>query len=258
MNTSTMLRASAGMPNFAVMQTFLTARWQHLIMANYPVDPLLLQPFLPAGTRLDLHNGAAWISLVGFLFRRTRLFGVPIPWLGNFEEVNLRFYVLRDEPGETRRGVVFLNETVPFRLVAQVANALYNEHYTALPMRHNVTAAPATLDVRYEWKVKHRWNRLGVCAAPVAAPQLPGSFESFIFEHYYGYTRLSSQLSEEYKVNHPSWLIHQVQSYEVDCDFERMYGAAFGHLSAQAPHSVFLAAGSPVSVDWKRRRFAAG
>mgnify|MGYP006184327033 CR=1 FL=1 len=32
---------------------FLTAEWRKLIMVNYTVDPLLLQPYIPAGTEPD-------------------------------------------------------------------------------------------------------------------------------------------------------------------------------------------------------------
>ena len=37
--------------------------------------------------------------------------------MGTFEEVNLRFYVKRIDGDEIKRGVVFINETVPFKTV---------------------------------------------------------------------------------------------------------------------------------------------
>ena len=45
------------------MKKFLTAKWQDLIMANYEVDPALLESRLPAGTSLDLHEGKCFVSL---------------------------------------------------------------------------------------------------------------------------------------------------------------------------------------------------
>ncbi|MEY3965099.1 MAG: hypothetical protein RL263_268, partial [Bacteroidota bacterium] len=83
------------------MKTFLTARWENLIMANYAVDPEILKPYLPNGVELDFFEGKTYVSLVGFMFKNTRIFGVPVPFLGTFEEVNLRFYVKRQD----RRGV---------------------------------------------------------------------------------------------------------------------------------------------------------
>src|SRR3712207_2361719 len=99
------------------MRRFLTARWHDLIMANYEVDPALLEPRVPAGTDLDLFDGRCFVSLVGFMFLNTRVMGLPIPFHINFEEVNLRFYVKRDLPGETRRGVCFVKEIVPRRAI---------------------------------------------------------------------------------------------------------------------------------------------
>jgi uncharacterized protein YqjF (DUF2071 family) len=61
-------------------------------MANYEIDPKILLPFLPKGVELDLYNGKAYMSLVGFMFKKIKLFNVPT--FGNFEEINLRFYVV--------------------------------------------------------------------------------------------------------------------------------------------------------------------
>ena len=106
-------------------------------MANYPVPTEVLKPYIPNGVELDLYNNKAYVSLVGFMFKKTKLFQIPIPWLGTFEEINLRFYVARKEGNEIKRGVVFINETIPYRAVAWMANKLYKEHYTSIPTKHS-------------------------------------------------------------------------------------------------------------------------
>lgn len=121
------------------MKTFLTAQWQNLIMANYEIDPAILLPYLPKDVELDCYHGKTYVSLVGFLFKGSSIFNIPIPSMGTFEEVNLRFYVVRKVGNELRRGVVFINETVPNKIVAWVANKLYKEHYIAIPTKHNWT-----------------------------------------------------------------------------------------------------------------------
>ena len=70
------------------MSLFLKARWEHIIMANYEIEPKMLLPFLPKGVALDLFEGKCYISLVGFMFKNTKLFNIPIPYLGTFEEIN--------------------------------------------------------------------------------------------------------------------------------------------------------------------------
>ena len=75
--------------------TFLRAKWQNLIMANYEIDSNCLLPYLPKRVELDYFQGKTYVSLVGFLFQDTSIFNIPIPLIGTFEEVNLRFYVVR-------------------------------------------------------------------------------------------------------------------------------------------------------------------
>jgi len=113
-------------------------------MLNYVAPEELLAPLVPAGVDLDRWRGTLYVSAVGFLFRDTRVLGVPVPAHRTFPEVNLRFYVRRDVAGETRRGVVFVRELVPRRAIALVARVLYNEPYLALPMRYALAADGAT------------------------------------------------------------------------------------------------------------------
>ena len=77
------------------MNRFLTAEWRHLLMLNYAVEPDLLRPHMPSGVELDTWKGETHVSMVGFLFLRTRVIGLWAPGHSNFEEVNLRFYVRR-------------------------------------------------------------------------------------------------------------------------------------------------------------------
>src|SRR5271167_3016332 len=89
-------------------RVFLSAEWRDLVMLNYEVDSQLLRSYVPRGSELDSFNGGTLVSLVGFRFLRTRIFGaLPIPFHSNFDEINLRFYVRRRHPEGDRRGVVF-------------------------------------------------------------------------------------------------------------------------------------------------------
>lgn len=77
-------------------------------MLNFEIEPAVLLPYVPSGTELDLWDGRHLISVVGFLFRKTCVLGIAIPWHRDFEEVNLRFYVKRKAEDGWRRGVVFI------------------------------------------------------------------------------------------------------------------------------------------------------
>lgn len=233
---------------------FLKARWKNLIMANYAVDPALLEPYLPPGTELDYHEGKTYLSLVGFLFAGTRIFGLPIPGVGTFEEINLRFYVVRKEDNLKKRGVVFIQEAVPYKSVARMANWLYNERYAVIPTYHSWQKDSRQKEISYYWKKSGHWNHLKAFADVRFKPMIRGSIEEFIFEHYHGYARISDSQSSAYEVEHPRWMIHDIHRYEVECDFGAMYGEPFAFLSKQIPSSVMLARGSKVAVKWKRKK----
>jgi uncharacterized protein YqjF (DUF2071 family) len=229
--------------------TFLTAEWRKLIMAQYAIDPLTLAPWLPAGLELDLYEGRCYVSLVGFLFDKTRLKGLPIPFHTRFEEINLRFYVRRTEPdGTHKRGVVFIREFVPRAAITIIANTLYEEPYATLPTRCTIETTPDTLNVRYDWRHKKIWQSLAVGASPTPEPIAPGSEEEFITEHYWGYTKRRDGSTSAYEVQHPHWQVYPIRRHEITADFAALYGPAFALLNRQEPASVLLAEGSEVSV----------
>lgn len=234
--------------------TFLKANWENLIMANYEVDPSILKPYLPNGVELDFYNHKTYVSLVGFMFKKTSLFGVPIPFFGSFEEINLRFYVRKVEGKKIKKGVVFINETVPFKIVALLANKLYKEHYISIPTKNKIDIAEYK-HIHYEWKMKDKWNSIKVQSDTNKYKIEPSSIEEFIFERYFGFTKLSPIRTQEYRIHHPKWMTHKILNHNIDCNFRMMYGDAFLHLNNQSPSSIIMAEGSEVSVNWKRNQF---
>jgi hypothetical protein len=224
---------------------FLTAEWRKLALANYPVDPACLRPFLPSRTELDFWEGQAYVSLVGFHFRNVRVKKFGVPFHRHFPEVNLRFYVRHRDKDQWKRGVVFVREIVPLRAVSIVANTLFRERYVCLPMR---CTNANDIEVRYAWKYKRRWNHLGVEFANEPQPLEPGSHEEFITEHFWGYAKAGTNLTNEYRVAHPRWEIYPVLQHTIDCDFATLYGGSFAELSTRKPQSVYLAEGSSIEV----------
>ena len=243
--------------------TFLTAEWLKLTLAQYEVAPELLQWRLPRGLELDLYKGRCFVSLVGFLFDRVRLLGIPPPFHTRFEEVNLRYYVRRPMPdGTSRRGVVFLRETVPKPAITLIARALYGEAYSTAPTRHTWKLLPAQVEddpeqlsasqweIEYRWKHRGDWQQIGVRADAQLQPMAAGSLEEFITEHYWGYTPRRGGGTAEYAVEHRRWEVYPVRQHRIHCDFGSLYGAEFAGLTGRAPDHVLLAEGAPVSIGW--------
>jgi uncharacterized protein YqjF (DUF2071 family) len=196
---------------------------------------------------LDKWNGKTFASLVGFLFVRTRVLGIVIPFHQNFEEVNLRFYTRRKTSSGWRRGVVFIKEIVPRWAIAAVARMVYGEKYISLPMRSQISRGPEN-QIEYGWRLGGEWNYLSAWTRGEAAPALPGSEEEFITEHYWGYASQRGGNTVEYQVEHPSWNVWQVQRCEAQVNIPALYGRQFLESLSAVPSSAFVADGSHVTV----------
>jgi uncharacterized protein YqjF (DUF2071 family) len=236
----------------------MTTQWRYLAVLNWKVDPGALLPYVPDGTLLDLYKGQAYISIVGFLYRGTRLLGLPIPGHRNFEELNLRFYVRRPQPDGYRRGVVFVREFVPRRAVAAVARWCYNENFTAVPMthhlEHDVSGANGNAPrIEYRWRYGGRWNVLSLAAQGAARLPPEGSQEHFILDHYWGYSAQRRGGTLEYEVTHRPWRAWQVQPPRFDCDAAAHYPAPLAAFMREQPASAYLVDGSEVTVFHPRR-----
>ena len=234
------------------MKTFLTGYWKNLLMLNYPIEASILQPYLPKGTELDYFNGQAYASLVGFMFLDTKIKGIAIPLHQNFEEVNLRFYVRFKEGDQWKRGVVFIKEIVPKKMITVVANVLYGEKYYNMPMKNSLTETSENFEVKYEWKFMGQWNFLQASAQKNVIPVRAHSEEEFITEHYWGYSKINGSTTSEYQVNHPQWKLHNIIDYNVQCNIAALYGPQFIDALSRTPSSVLLAQGSAISINHRK------
>jgi uncharacterized protein YqjF (DUF2071 family) len=233
---------------------FLSAEWRDLVMLNYEVEPGILRQYVPRRVELDEFGGRTFVSLVGFQFLRTKLYGfLAVPFHSNFDEVNLRFYVRRREGGEIRRGVVFIRELVPREAIARFARMMYGEKYDACPMEHGIERISGGIAAEYRWEWHGR--RFWLSARAEGEPQrvAEGSIENFITEHYWGYSAKSASETIEYHVSHEPWRVLVSTTAKFEGDGEALYGAGFGEILRRPPDSAFIAEGSQVLVHRGRR-----
>ena len=247
-------------------RAFLTARWTELLLLNFAVPTDVVARIAPPGTEPDSFHAQSYVSVVGFMFRDARFFGLGFPGLRRFEEVNLRYYVRRRVGDAVRRGVVFVREIAPRRLVAATARWFYNESYVTRPMRNSLRLAGDRLaagdELGYAWRPNRRrprqWQHMAGRVA--AAPQLPepGSLTEFIVERYWAYVRTRDGGTAEYRVAHRPWRTAPVDEVLWDCDPAACYEhTPLAEYLAAPPALAFVADGSPVQVFPGRRLAAA-
>ncbi len=227
---------------------FLTAEWRNLFLVTYAVPQELLLPRLPPGLTLDLREGQAFVSLVAFEFLDTRVLGISWPGYRNFAELNLRFYVRRGE----ERGVVFVREFVPHRLIAWIARWVYNEPYLAAPITAEQEDTAERRTMRFRLQFAGRSHQLSVTGSKPVFRPAETSVEHFFKEHQWGFgvTRRRG-VPLRYQVTHPVWDVFPIESYQLDFDFAAVYGPEWGLLTQAQPYSTVFAVGSAISVSPK-------
>jgi hypothetical protein len=143
---------------------------------------------------------------------------------------------------------------VPYKIVALLANKLFKEHYISIPTKSSINIG-ANKNIQYDWKSKGKWNSISVYSEAKKYKIEASTIEEFIFERYFGFTKLDESLTQEYQINHPNWMTNKIIRAEVKCDFENMYGKPFASLNDTIPDSILLAEGSSISVNWERQQF---
>lgn len=74
--------------------------WNDALFLHYQVPKEVLEPYIPKGLVLDSYNGSHWVSLVAFTMNNVSPRYLPaVPFISNFNEINLRTYIGGDKPG---------------------------------------------------------------------------------------------------------------------------------------------------------------
>lgn len=229
---------------------FLTGRFRHILLFNYAVEPALLTPYLPAYTELDFHNGSCFLSLVGVQLCDLKVYGIPLSPYRNYAQVNLRFYVRRRlENGNFRRGVVFLRQVVPHRLVALGARRIFNEKAVC----HRLDCSLKETDqqstqVEYGWYVRGRRHFLKAAFLEQPYFSVPSAERNFFVERHWGYCTQTDGGCLEYHFDHPPWPAYKAVDSSATASVEDFYGSPFTDIFRARPDSVFACRGSTISL----------
>ena len=219
---------------------------------NYEAPPATLAPLVPRGTELDLWQGHALVSLVGFSFADTRVRGISIPGHRDFEEVNLRFYVRRRTgPDRTVAAVVFMRELVP-----QVRDRRYGAACsTTSPIclcrcTHRSRPRPASGgEIEYGWRFGGKEFSMVAAVEGSAADARGRDPKRSSSPSTTGATRGNATAGTlEYEVEHPPLACLDHAAREFQGPAAALYGPAFGEILVAAAASAFVAEGSPVTV----------
>jgi uncharacterized protein YqjF (DUF2071 family) len=249
----------------------LRQRWSELAYFHWRYEPQVVQRLLPDGVRVDTFDGSAWVGLIPFEMRNVQLGPTPpVPWLGDFIEINVRTYVI-DTLG--RRSVWFFSLDVPRMAIVGVARTVFSLPYCWACAEH-VVERNADRGEQHRYRMTRRWPR---GAAPHAdrgehhryrmtrrwprgaAPHADMSFRvgDALPEHAVG--DLEHFLSARWalvtdrrgtllygRVEHPRWPLHHVDGVEIDQNVLQEAGLP---APGGTPHAMY-SPGVDVSVAW--------
>lgn len=227
-----------------VPRPFLTARWSDIILLTFEAPESLIRRSIPAGVEPDRWDGRTHVSIVALQMLDVRVMGWSIPGFRAHPQVNFRTYVRWG--GE--RGVWFIRQLVPSRVIAAVGRLRYDEPFWPTPIRRRVVATPT--EVRAEYSVGPPalgWHVSATGASPAQLPPLDSA------EHYFTERAFACRARPDgslgmFRVEHPPWAVRPIRVVNYRCDFGSLYGSEWEFLNRAQPVSVVFAAGSDVAV----------
>ena len=208
------LQPLSATPPVEVRRPVFRQTWGDLTMLHWPVEPALVQPFLPAGTRPDVLDGVTYVGLIPFVMSRVSVLGAPpLPYLSRFAETNVRLYAT-DAHG--RRGVVFRSLEAARLLPVLVAQAAYALPYrwARMRVRHGVDT------VSYE--TSRRWpGPRGAGGRIVVRPGAACATDPlslFLTGRWGLFSRLPGGRTAWAPVAHDPWRLHRAELVELSDD----------------------------------------
>ncbi|MBV2365390.1 YqjF family protein [Streptomonospora nanhaiensis] len=220
----------------------LTQGWRDVVFLHWSVDPDLVAPLLPPGTRPDVLAGSTYVGVVAFGVAYTRVLGaVPT---GGFDEANVRLYA-RDRNG--RQGVVFLTMDADSAHNVLAGRALARVPYIWSDVAVRTAGGQAVGGVRRRAPgppARARW-RVAV-GAPIARPSPLERFVTArwgLFTTWFGATAWIP-------VAHPPWPLHSAWVLRYEGDLVAAAGVA---LPDRPPESALWSPGVATGFYLPRR-----
>ena len=217
--------------------------WHHLLFLHWEAAADPLRTLLPAGLTLDLFQGKAYVGLIPFTVRNSRLAIAPrVPQPGDFHETNVRTYVRLG----SREGVYFFSLDAASRSAVLAARTTYRLPY------HFARISMSMQEDEFRYRCERRWPgplpagcslRYKLTEA-VARPSPPGTIEHFFVERYTLFTESGGSLYEV-TVEHEPYKIQPAEVLHLD---ETLIWAA-GARKSEHPPLAHYAPGVRVAIN---------
>ncbi|WP_440696677.1 YqjF family protein [Clavibacter nebraskensis] len=223
--------AAPDLPGRAVIRQV----WSDLAFVHWRVDPALVAPLLPPGTRPDVHDGSSWVGLIPFVLSRSAFPPLPaVPWAGTFAELNVRLYSVGDDG---RRGVVFRSLEAAKLLPVIGARAGLGLPYMWASMTHEEHDGVVTYTSR-----RHTGSRpaSSLSVRPLGEEVEGDPLADFLTARW-GMHVARGGVTRYWPNTHDAWTLERAEL--VDLDDELVAAAGLPGIVDRAPDSVLFSRG---------------
>jgi len=208
-------------------------RWESLLFLHWRLPPERIQATLPPGLTVDTYAGDAYLGLTVFFMRQVRPVGLPaLPWISNFQELNVRSYVY-DREGIP--GIWFYSLDCNQPVAVAGARALIG-----LPYKHAEMTACTNEYIGYSCRrhgakniAHYRYRGIGKAQAVAE----PGTLQFFLLERYYLYAVRHKSLIRA-QVSHQPYLTRAADAPLISALPARLDG--FGDIGDTAEHLCYV------------------
>lgn len=209
--------------------------WNDALFFHWKVDIKSIENLLPKGLEVHTFDGEAWISIVAFTMNNLQFRnGFPLSFISNFDEINIRTYVIKDGIA----GVYFLSIDVNNKLASFIANKLSNLPFKFGNMRRNYKNAFQQIAPTKEIQFSARYQ-IGKTLTDKTA------LDEFLTEKYSVYMNIGKQLYR-YDVHHLPWKLNKLWISELVTNYQ-IANISLQHL----PHKMHYSPGVKV-LAWKK------
>ncbi len=200
----------------------MTMQWTDLLFLHWPVPKEPLQRLLPAGVEIETHGGDAWLGIVPFMMRRTRLRGLPpLPTAHEFPELNVRTYVRAGG----RPGVWFFSLDAGSRLAIEGARAWFGLPYFRAEMQFEQRSLLTSFTSRRtDARAPGARFAAGYQSGGSSRTAQPGSLESFLVERYCLFAQGRDGRLRCGEIAHDPWRLMPASVQLGVCDMTRILG----------------------------------
>jgi uncharacterized protein YqjF (DUF2071 family) len=210
-------------------------RWSHLAFVHWRVDSAVVAPLLPKGLRPDEFDGSSWVGLIPFVLDRATVLGSPpVPYFGDFVEINVRLYAV-DQQGH--RGVVFVTLDAARLAAVLAARVLF-----ALPYVWSRTTLTRTDDTLI-YRGRRHLDRAATSEIVVRISDIPvvdDSLADFLTARWALFTRVAGKTVRLRNIHAP-WKVYEAEL--VSLSDTLLARAGFDSVATRPPDSVLYSPG---------------